>query len=227
MISGPKVRALVVAMLMIASLAAARAMRPTALQADDAIDLAAEIPEAFGDWRVDPSILPVEPEPEAQAEIERIYAQTIARTYVASDGRQVMLSIAYGAAQSDSLRVHEPEVCYRAQGFAVMQPFKATLKTLAGEIPVMRFIARRPLRNEPVTYWMVIGGLLVQSPLDAKLARLRFALSGVVPDGFLIRVSSINPDTDAAFAVEQRFVDDLLQALNAASRHRVFGDSRG
>lgn len=208
---------------MIASMAAARAMRPTLFQADNAVDLAAEIPQAFGDWRVDPTILPVEPEPEAQAQIERIYAQTVARTYVASDGRQVMLSIAYGSAQSYSLRLHDPEVCYRAQGFAVMRPFRATLKILSGEIPVMRFIARRPLRNEPVTYWMVIGGKLVQSPWDAKLMRLRFALTRVIPDGFLIRVSSIDADTDDAFAVEERFVDDLLRALDTASRRRVFG----
>lgn len=225
--SGPRARAVVVALLMIASVAAASALRPRAIPAVNAIDLAATIPAAFGDWREDPSILPVVPEPNAQAELERIYSQTIARSYVASDGRQVMLSIAYGAAQSDSLRLHEPKVCYRAQGFAVVEPFKATLKTLAGDLPVMRFVARKSLRNEPVTYWMVIGGRLVQSGWDAKLVRLHFALSGVVPDGFLVRVSSIDNDNDGAFEVEQRFVDDLLKALDGAARARIFGQPAG
>lgn len=227
MMSGAKARALGVAMLMLASMMAAWAMRPTEIPAENAMDLAAAIPTAFGEWREDPTVIPVEPPPETRAEIERIYAQTIARSYVGPEGRQVMLSIAYGAAQSDSLRVHEPKVCYRSQGFAVMEPFKAMLKTASGDIPVMRFIARKALRNEPVTYWMVIGGRLVRSGWDAKLVRLRFALSGVVPDGFLVRVSSIDADDAQAFAVEQRFIDDLLKAIDSESRTRIFGTTAG
>ncbi len=47
----------------------------------------------------------------------RLYNQSLARLYVNAAGEGVMLVIAYGNTQSDSLQLHRPEVCYPAFGF--------------------------------------------------------------------------------------------------------------
>jgi EpsI family protein len=225
--SGPQQRSLWVSVLMVASAVLAIVLRPQVIPADHAVDLEALFPSSFGSWREDPSIRPVEPAPGDQAIIERIYTQTLARAYVSAEGRQVMLSVAYGAAQSDSLKVHQPELCYRSQGFDVTESFGAILPTLAGRLPVMRFVASKPARNEPVTYWMVIGERPVRTGWEAKLATLRYAMSGIVPDGFLVRVSGIDNSDDTAFALEQRFISDLLEALNNDARARIIGKLDG
>ena len=107
---------LLIAALMFAASAAAVALRPTHKLADAGpkVDLEAMIPKQFGDWRVDDSIAPVLPAPDVQAKLDKIYNQTLARTYVNGRGQRVMLSIAYGGDQSDSMQVHLPEVCYAA-----------------------------------------------------------------------------------------------------------------
>jgi hypothetical protein len=80
------------------------------------------IPTAFADWTVDASIVPLKPDPERQSVLEKIYDQTLSRTYVNKAGERVMLSIAYGGDQSRALQLHLPEVCYVAQGFDLLKP---------------------------------------------------------------------------------------------------------
>ena len=66
-------------------------------------------PKSFGDWAVDESLPVIVPPPDQQALLEKIYNQTLARTYInRSSGLRVMLSVAYGGDQSDGLTVHIP-----------------------------------------------------------------------------------------------------------------------
>uniref|UniRef100_UPI0028AA3537 exosortase-associated EpsI family protein n=1 Tax=Massilia oculi TaxID=945844 RepID=UPI0028AA3537 len=53
------------------------------------------IPQRFGAWTVDPSVVPLQPDPEQQGVLAKIYDQTLSRTYVDAYGQRVMLSIAY------------------------------------------------------------------------------------------------------------------------------------
>ncbi len=48
--------------------------------------------------------------PERMALLNKIYNQTLSRTYINNKGDRIMLSIAYGGDQSDSMQVHRPEV---------------------------------------------------------------------------------------------------------------------
>jgi Protein of unknown function (DUF3485) len=56
-----------------------------------------------------------------------------------------------------------------------------------------------------------------------KKAKLSYALKGQVPDGILIRISSINFDVDQAYSLQRDFADDMLVALKPEQRARLIG----
>ena len=201
------------------------AATPTAMMADQGprVDLERMIPESFGDWQVDRSIVPLLVSPDVQAKLDKIYNQTLARTYVNSKGQRVMLSVAYGGDQSDSMRAHRPEVCYAAQGFNITRALLGKLQTGQGVLPVKRLVAVHGRRNEPITYWMVVGDRIAVSSLAQKLAQLRYGLTGTVPDGMLVRVSTIDADESHAFRIQDTFVESLLKSVNPAARTRIAG----
>jgi len=198
---------------------------PKAVQAQAAFSLEAMIPARFGPWRIDPHIVPLTPNPEQQGVIDRIYDQTLSRTYVDGRGRRVMLSIAYGGDQSKALQLHLPEVCYVAQGFQLVRDGSDRLGTPYGVLPVQRLVARQQERNEPITYWITIGEHATRSGIEQKLRRLAYGLSGEIPDGMLVRVSSIATDEPGAWRLQDRFISDLLAALDGAGRVRLIGTS--
>ncbi|HEU4709067.1 MAG TPA: EpsI family protein, partial [Methylophilaceae bacterium] len=145
------------ALLMVSSAALAVVLKPHERLAEElpALSLEKAIPKRFGDWRIDPSVTPVDPSPDVQARLDSLYSQLLGRTYVNSNGDRIMLSIAYGADQSgDGSQVHRPEFCYTAQGFQVMANNVGSLLTQYGSLPVRRLLAVQGRRNEPITYWI-------------------------------------------------------------------------
>jgi EpsI family protein len=78
-------------------------------------------------------------------------------------------------------------------------------------------------RKEPVTYWSTLAGGVVENRIQKRVSELKSTLAGRVPDGLLVRVSSIDPDTAHAWQVHQAFVDALLQSLPDAERARIAG----
>ena len=220
-----RIKAFVALVLMVAALAAAQAWRPTAHLADTRakVELETMFPKAFGDWRVDDR-MPVQlVSPDTQALLNKIYNQTLSRTYVNGKGERIMLSVAYGGDQSDGTRAHRPEVCYPAQGFQLLSSATGTLETGAGALRVRRLVARLGGRVEPITYWMVIGEQTTVSGTETKLAQLRYGLRGQIPDGFLVRVSSIDAVAAAAWAAQDRFIAQLAAGLTADNRARLIG----
>jgi EpsI family protein len=210
---------------MLAAAGSAIILRPTqdVSAPTDSIRLETMIPKTFGNWRADESVAPLLVSPELRASLDRIYDQTLARTYVNSEGESVMLSIAYGGNQSDSLQVHLPEGCYRGQGFAVGEKTKGVLNTSFGAIPVARLAASKGPRNEPITYWIVIGNRPAVEGWGMKKAKLMYTLKGQVPDGILIRISSITPDVNQGYNVQRDFAEALLSALSPNHRERLIG----
>ncbi|KQQ88859.1 exosortase-associated protein EpsI, B-type [Massilia sp. Leaf139] len=200
---------------------------PKAAAAQAAFSLEAMIPAQFGAWRIDPHIVPLTPNPEQQGVLEKIYDQTLSRTYVDGEGRRIMLSIAYGGDQSKALQLHLPEVCYVAQGFELVGEGSDRLATRYGVLPVQRLVARQQERNEPITYWITIGEHATRSGIEQKLRRLAYGLSGEIPDGMLVRVSSLANDERAAWRVQDGFIGELLAALGGADRVRLVGSGIG
>lgn len=213
------------ALLMLLAAGLTIAATPTKMMADmgPKVDLEKMIPESFGDWQIDRSIIPVLPAPDVQAKLDAIYNQVLARTYVNSKGERVMLSIAYGGDQSDSMRAHRPEVCYTAQGFQVVRQYLSQLVTDYGVLPVKRLVAVSGRRNEPITYWMVVGDHIALDGLEQKLAQLRYGLTGTVADGLLIRASTIDGNNERGFQVQEAFLKGLIASIDVEARHRLAG----
>lgn len=211
--------------LMVSSGALTMALTPTIKIADqqEKINLEIMIPDKFGEWQIDKSILPLQVDAETRASLDKIYNQTLARTYVNSLGEHIMLSIAYGGDQSDSLAVHKPEVCYYVQGFEIIKTLSDELLTQYGKLPIKRLLAVKGNRNEPITYWVTIGNKAVLPGFNQKLQQLRYGLTGSVPDGMLVRVSSISLDEDRAYQLQAIFIQDLLSTIGTKERVRLIG----
>ncbi|MBS0446506.1 MAG: EpsI family protein [Proteobacteria bacterium] len=224
--SKPMLRATVFAVLMACAVLVAAAWMPRRYLADEKpkFQLAQMFPERFAGWEVDPSIVPVQPAPDLQKVLDATYDQTLARTYRNARGDRVMLSIAYGRNQNEGMNTHRPEICYPAQGLPISAAsVRGDLPFGKIEIPVTRLVATKDARNEPITYWLIVGDRITHFGDGHKLATLRYGLSGRIPDGMLVRISSIDPDSQRAFALQQRFADDMLGAMSATARTTVLG----
>ena len=215
-----------VAMAATSALTGALTPRVKVAEMQDRFNLETMIPPAFADWVVDASIVPLTPDPERQSVLEKIYDQTLSRTYVNKQGQRVMLSIAYGGDQSRALQLHLPEVCYVAQGFEMLKTGDGELATHFGTVPVKRLVARQNTRNEPITYWITIGDKAIKSGIQQKIQRLAYGLSGKIPDGMLVRVSTIQSDAGDAYRVQDRFVAQMLDVLDPKDRTRLLGSAR-
>lgn len=220
-------RVAVMAMLgMGASAVLAEWARPTKRVSDlhPGFKLEQVFPERFGDWVVDPNVPVVVPPPDQQALLNKIYNQTLARTYVNRRGQRVMLSVAYGGDQSDGLTVHIPDICYPAQGFKVVETQDGRLSVAPGfVIPVRHLLTTLGQRVEAVTYWVLMGDEATTSNTQRRMVSLRYGLKRLIPEGMLVRVSSINPDMQAALAVHAAFVNDLVASADASGRERIVG----
>ncbi|HYD33082.1 MAG TPA: EpsI family protein [Methylophilaceae bacterium] len=214
------------ALLMVSSAALAVVLKPEQRLVDELPPLSLEeaVPKSFGDWRVDDSIVPIDPSPDVQASLNEIYSQLLARTYINSDGERIMLSIAYGSDQSgDGSQVHRPEFCYTAQGFQVMANNVGSLVTQYGTLPVRRLLAVQGRRSEPITYWVTVGDKATLPGIERKMSQLAYGLTGKIPDGMLVRVSTISKQNEAAYQLQEKFIRDMLQNMNTKDRVRVAG----
>lgn len=218
---------LVIGLCMFATAGLAMALKPSAKVADTGpkIDLEVLIPKVFGDWKIDETITPLIANPEQEALINRIYNQTLTRTYINSQGERIMLSIAYGGDQSDTMAVHKPEICYPAQGFQILKsPSISSFSTGEGSIPIKRLVATQGQRIEPITYWTTVGDTVAVNGLKWKLQQMKYGLTGKIPDGLLFRISSIQPDEAKAYQMQDAFTRDLLKVMSPSDRQRIVGN---
>jgi EpsI family protein len=213
---------IVAAALMITASLAAPLLEPVRAEGPS-LQLESMVPRAFGDWSIDPEIVPVPLTADVQAKLDRIYSQTVSRTYVNAAGEHMMLTVAYGGDQSDALKAHRQEVCYTAQGFTIHDLHADELAVMGGSIPVARMLAIRDERSEPVTYWFTMGDRVVRGRLERLAVQLREGFAGRIPDGMMVRVSSISTDPGAAYAAQQAFVAALLASMPPAERARLAG----
>jgi EpsI family protein len=218
-------RYLVIGLLMLVAAGATLAITPTKKLVDMASRTSLEraIPVQFGDWQIDSSLVPLTVDPQLERAVAKAYNQTLSRTYINSQGQRVMLSIAYGEDQRGESQAHRPETCYPGQGFQILSNHSGVLDTPFGSIPMRRLETRAVNRWEPVTYWMTIGDQAATSTVQRRLAMLSYASQGIVPDGLLFRISSIERESSKAFAAQSVFVNQLLEALDPMTRRRVAG----
>jgi EpsI family protein len=87
----------------------------------------------------------------------------------------------------------------------------------------MRLVARQGARNEPITYWISEGDSITRGWIEQKLTAIGYGLTGKVPDGLLVRVSSLSNDEQGAYWAQQVFLSALLRAVRSEDRFWLVG----
>lgn len=147
------------------------------------------IPSNFGSWSLVTSsgvVLP--PEDELS---DRTYDNLVTRVFAAPDSPPVMLLIAYNNTQDGVVQAHRPEVCYPVGGFELSdtRPFEMPI---GGKlVPANIFTATGPNRVEQVVYFSRIGNSFPRNWAAQRLAVIEANLAGEIPDGMLMRVSTL------------------------------------
>lgn len=217
---------LLIGLCMFAAAGLALALKPAVRLTDveSKLNLETLIPAQFGDWKLDETVAPLLVTPELKKVLEETYSQTLTRTYVNHEGKRIMLSVGYGGSHGEGMQTHRPEICYPAQGFQVVKDTQpALLSTQYGELPIKRLVAEQGARHEPITYWVVVGNEQTQFGLRMKLAQMRYTLTGVIPDGMLVRVSSIDQDEKSAYENQTDFIRAMLAGVRSSERERITG----
>lgn len=178
-------------------------------------DLDAMLPEAFGVWRRAPLADAVLPQESSLGPGEAVAY----RAYADDLGRIVTLVAAYGPPLGDSVRLHRPEACYGAQGFAI----NARAIGAVGSIPVVNLDAQSSARREGVTYWLREGDGFSVRASESQWRRLTRGIAGAAADGALVRVSSISADRPQ-FELHQAFLEDFAGALQGDARRLLIGE---
>lgn len=217
--------ALTLAALMCGASVAGITVRPSVKAVDKgkAISLEAMVPKTFGDWRELPEQGVQVVNPQTREALDKLYSQTLTRTYANKDGYRIMLSLAYGDDQRGGLQAHKPEICYPSQGFKLNDVKDGSLATTFGNIGVRRLSTTLGQRNEPVTYWLTVGDTVIRNSFEKRVEEIRLGLTGQIPDGLLFRISSIDRDADRAFAMQQKFAADMMSAVPTGTRKQLSG----
>src|SRR3546814_6209284 len=110
-----------------------------------------------------------------QDEVSRsaqLYSQLVSRVYAGSGRDAVMMVIAYGDSQSDTLQLHRPEVCYEAAGFKITRSEPVAFDVgLRAPLTGRYVVAEAAYRKEAILYWTRIGDALPVRRLDQPLGR--------------------------------------------------------
>ena len=181
------------------------------------------VPRQVGKWVDKPSssfVLPRDPDSLSA----KLYNEIVTRLYIAPGEIPVMMVVAYGKIQSDVLQLHRPEVCYAAVGFQISSSAEAVLPLAKGVgLPVRELTAVSDNRVEPICYWTRIGDALPTSGNQQRLMKLRQGLRGIIPDGILVRMSTVGESTPEAFAALRAFGAELVEAIAPADRPIFIG----
>ena len=183
--------------------------------------LEGEIPRQVGGWVSGGESEVVRP---AEAADKAIYDQELSRVFLSADNPGIMLLIAYGSTQSDTLQVHRPEFCYPAAGFDITKTEQVTLPLSASKgLSAAFFTATRNDRVEQVLYWVRLGQYFPDTWLQQHLAATKNALRGLTTDGVLVRASVIDSDAAKAKQLLLEFLQQLTLNATPVGRTALLG----
>ncbi|PLX73362.1 MAG: EpsI family protein [Azoarcus sp.] len=217
--------AIALAVIMMLSLVVAEHFKPVIKLSDlgTRLDLEAVLPDRFEGWQRLDSVPAEVINPQASVLLDKLYSQVVNRIYISEAGERVMLSVAYGEDQRGELEAHKPDFCYPAQGFTVTSTQGGLLPTPYGNIPVVRMETRAGSRFEPLTYWTTVGDVAISSLFQRRIVELEYGLKGLIPDGLIFRLSSIDPDSERAFSLQGDFLQSMISQLRVQDRARIAG----
>ncbi len=185
--------------------------------------LEALVPTTIGSWVQQPSSAFVLPKTEGSLS-DRLYNQLLTRLYQSDRMVPVMLVMAYGATQSDQLQLHRPEICYTAVGFQIIGSAAGQVALAPGaNLPVRELAAQSDRRLEPILYWTRIGDDLPTDGRQQRSMKLSQSMRGYIPDGILVRISTVAEPVPEVFAQLGEFARELLVAIPPAKRQALIG----
>jgi EpsI family protein len=122
------------------------------------------------------------------------------------------------------LQVHRPEFCYPASGYRLAETREHPIALPGGfELPSRFIVAEGLSRIEQLIYWTRIGPSFPTGWLGQREAVIRENMKGIIPDGVLVRVSTIAPDDKTALAILDDFTRELVRAVPAKARLALIG----
>ena len=210
-------------LLVAAGVAAALTPRNNVVLLPEGRQLEAMIPKRIGTWQAVPSDLFVLPKTEGSL-ADKLYNQTVTRLYESPSQLPVMLVMAYGSVQNDALQLHRPESCYAAVGFQISRS-RVENVDVAGraKVPVRELTATAEQRVEPIIYWTRIGDALPTTGREQRWSKFEQQIDGIIPDGILVRISTVGEPDAATFAALREFAAAMLTAVAPADRAVLVG----
>jgi EpsI family protein len=178
------------------------------------------VPKSFDGWRMDSTSGLVLPPADQLS--DQVYKDMVTRTYVRPGSPPVMLLVAYGGSQGGVIQVHRPEVCYPAGGYRLTRLEPHVTEVARGvDLPSTYILAESDTRTEQIVYWTRMGSLFPRTWREQRVAVLRENLAGIIPDGVLVRLSTLAPGP------VEGLLDGFAAALYRAGGPRLRGVMAG
>lgn len=186
-------------------------------------DLENSIPKQFGEWVLVPDEnQQVSLSSDTNSLQNLLYDDILMRTYINKQGARIMLALAYAKEQRQDVKVHQPDICYPAQGYQMLSSQNTTFELTTPSHPVIgkRQLYESSNGREAVSYWIRIGD---QTSLSGLQMRYKIIKDGLLKnrydDGILVRVSSRvgqEEDLNAVFNIHGSFFDDLTKSISTS-----------
>ena len=180
------------------------------------------IPRIIGDWvEVQQSTPQVSVVSDERSLISQLYDDTLMRTYSDKDGHQIMVALAYAKEQRQDVKIHQPDICYPAQGYQLQKTelvsFDALKRNASGPVIGKRQLYYGQNHLEAVSYWIRVGDRTITSGLKMRLKIIEDGLlKRRLDDGILVRVSSVIPDEskqEEAYALQEKFLKEFVETV--------------
>ncbi|WP_376768791.1 exosortase-associated protein EpsI, V-type [Novosphingobium chloroacetimidivorans] len=182
------------------------------------------IPRRIGGWTEVSSPEDIVLPPEDERKAAATYDEQVMRAYAGRRSEAVMLLVAYARSQSSMLMVHRPESCYPGAGFTILSNEAVKIRIGSSLSIDGRFLTtKRDSRVEQVLYWTRFGN---EMPSDWDAQRWSIAvqaLHGYVPDGVLVRLSTVSQDALQSLNLLRLFAAELVRTSGQQGRGLLLG----
>jgi EpsI family protein len=183
------------------------------------------IPNEVGPWRFASRSGVVLPPSDALS--DRLYDNLATRVYLDGKGGAIMFLAAYNNRQDGILQIHRPEICYPAGGFVLSETREVDVPLSNGStLPASAFLATGNDRDETVLYWTRVGDDFPRQWALQRLSVIRANMRGIVPDGLLIRISTLGRDVAEEVGILSSFMSEFVDAAPAALKPILFGANK-
>lgn len=182
------------------------------------------VPRVINEWvEVQQSAPQVSMVSDEKSLINQLYDDTLMRTYANQSGQQIMVALAYAKEQRQDVKVHQPDICYPAQGYQIRSSVEKEFSGLSKNAQV---IGKQQLyygqnHLEAVSYFIRVGDRTMTSGLQMRSKIIEDGLlKRRLDDGILVRVSSVIIDDSKAketYALQERFIKEFVEAVEHKS----------